>query len=69
MPARSFVSRRSASCPNRGRRDGVSTRLGKRYECADCGTVVLCVKAGSADLECCDRPMREKEMEQLPSGD
>ena len=47
----------------------MSTKLGKRYECADCGTVVLCVKAGTADLECCGRPMREKEMEQLPSGD
>ena len=33
----------------------MTTKLGKRYECADCGTVVLCVKAGTADLECCGR--------------
>jgi hypothetical protein len=43
--------------------------IGKRYECGTCGTVVLCVKASTADLECCDTAMREKTMEQLPSGD
>jgi desulfoferrodoxin-like iron-binding protein len=47
----------------------MTTKLGKRYECAECGTVVLCIKAGTADLECCGRRMHEKEMEQLPSGD
>ena len=45
------------------------TKLGKRYECATCGTVVLCVKAGTADFECDGAPMGEKQMEQLPSGD
>lgn len=43
--------------------------LGKRYECPNCGTIVLCVKAGPEDLECCGATMREKEMERLPSGD
>lgn len=59
----------SASCPRHGRRERLTTKLGKRYECAECGTVVLCVKAGTADLECCGHAMVEKQMQQLPSGD
>ena len=43
--------------------------IGKRYECDNCGTVVLCVRASDSELECCGVPMREKVMEQLPSGD
>jgi hypothetical protein len=43
--------------------------LGKRYECQNCGSIVLCIKSGPAELECCDQLMYEKSMEQLPSGD
>ena len=45
------------------------TAIGKRYECGSCGTIVLCVKASPSKLECCATEMREKTMEQLPSGD
>lgn len=44
-------------------------QLGKRYECAQCGTIVLCFRPGSGGLTCCGEPMRERSMEQLPSGD
>lgn len=45
------------------------TRIGKRYECRECHTVVLCLKPSPAELECCGKPMGEKQMEELPSGD
>lgn len=45
------------------------SKIGKRYECPQCQTVVLCLKPGPADLECCGQPMPEKQMEELPSGD
>ncbi len=45
------------------------SRMGKRYECAACGTVVLCLRPGALEFECCTGPMGEKQMEQLPSGD
>lgn len=44
-------------------------KLGKRYWCAVCTTVVLCLKPGEGDFTCCGERMREKEMEELPSGD
>lgn len=45
------------------------SRIGKRYECPECHTVVLCLKPSPGEFECCGQPMREKEMEELPSGD
>lgn len=45
------------------------SRMGKRYECAVCGTVVLCLRPGPFEFECCGQPTAEKQMEQLPSGD
>ena len=45
------------------------SQLGKRYECAVCGTIVLCLRPGPGPFACCDRPMVEKEMQELPSGD
>lgn len=45
------------------------SQLGKRYECAECGTIVLCLRPGPGTFACCDRPMGEKRMEELPSGD
>ena len=45
------------------------TKLGKRYECEECKTVVLCLKPGPEDFECHRKRMAEKKMEELPSGD
>ena len=41
--------------------------LGKRYQCEKCGTEVLCNKAGTGGLECCDLEMKIKEAKPLPS--
>ena len=43
--------------------------LGKRYMCEKCGTEVLCNKAGTGPLECCDLEMKIKEAKPLPSSD
>ena len=43
--------------------------LGKRYMCEKCGTEVLCNKAGTGGLECCDVEMKIKEAKPLPSSD
>ncbi len=43
--------------------------LGKRFECADCGTETLCTKAGEGAVECCGKPMELKEAKPLPSAD
>jgi hypothetical protein len=43
--------------------------LGKRYLCETCGTEVLCNKAGSGGLECCEGEMKIKEAKPLPSSD
>jgi desulfoferrodoxin-like iron-binding protein len=47
----------------------MATKLGRRYECEDCKTIVLCLKPGQEDLVCHGKPMVEKKMEELPSGD
>ena len=46
-----------------------ASQLGKRYECAVCGTIVLCLRPGPGTFACCDGPMAEKQMEELPSAD
>jgi hypothetical protein len=43
--------------------------LGKRYMCEKCGTEVLCNKAGTGPLDCCDVEMKIKEAKPLPSSD
>jgi hypothetical protein len=43
--------------------------LGKRYLCEQCGTEVLCNKAGTGGLGCCDAEMKIKEAKPLPSSD
>lgn len=45
------------------------SKLGKRYECCTCQTIVLCLKPGPDEFVCHGQPMREKQMEELPSGD
>jgi hypothetical protein len=47
----------------------MANALGKRYMCEKCGTEVLCNKAGSGALECCDGEMKLKEAKPLPSSD
>jgi len=44
-------------------------QLGKRFECPECGTEVLCTKAGEGIPECCGKPMQIKEPKPLPSSD
>jgi Desulfoferrodoxin, N-terminal domain len=46
----------------------MANQLGKRYQCEQCGTEVLCNKAGTGELECCG-PMKIKEAKPLPSSD
>jgi desulfoferrodoxin-like iron-binding protein len=47
----------------------VSNELGKRYQCATCGTEVLCVHAGEGSLMCCGERMQTKGPQQLPASD
>jgi hypothetical protein len=54
--------------PNQGA-DQMANVLGKRYMCEKCGTEVLCNKAGTGGLECCDGEMKIKEAKPLPSSD
>jgi desulfoferrodoxin-like iron-binding protein len=44
-------------------------QLGKRYKCSVCGTEVLCTKAGTGEVICCDKPMVAQEPRPLPSSD
>ena len=41
-------------------------QLGKRYQCANCGAMVLCMKAGDGQVHCCDLPMEAVQPRQLP---
>ena len=33
----------------------MANQLGKRYTCPECGSSVLCTKAGEGVINCCDR--------------
>ena len=43
--------------------------LGKRYECGECGTEILCTKQADTMPECCGKEMVIKEARALPSSD
>nr|WP_026061556.1 hypothetical protein [Rhodococcus rhodochrous] len=45
------------------------TVMGKRYEDAETGLEVLCVKAGAGSLSIAGRPLSFKEAKTLPSSD
>lgn len=45
------------------------SKLGKRYECDTCGTVVMCLRPGAEEFFCCGQAVVELQMEELPSGD
>jgi len=44
-------------------------QLGKRYRCEECGTEILCTKAGEGITECCGKEMQVQEPKPLPSSD
>lgn len=47
----------------------MTNQLGKRFECTQCGTEVLCTKAGDGEILCCDKPMELKTPAALPTAD
>ena len=47
----------------------MANQLGKRYQCAVCGAMVLCTKAGDGEVGCCDNPMELLAPRKLPSAD
>ncbi len=47
----------------------MANQLGKRFVCGNCGTEVLCIKAGEGAVECCGKPMELMQAKVLPSAD
>jgi hypothetical protein len=45
------------------------SQLGKRYECTECGTVVLCTKASESSPVCCEKEMEVQQPKKKPSSD
>jgi len=39
----------------------VANQVGKRYQCAKCGTEMIVTKGGEGNLSCCDQPMQQKQ--------
>ena len=51
------------------REDAPPLLLGRRFQCATCGTTVLCTKAGEASVVCCGAALQPVEAKPLPSSD
>ena len=47
----------------------MANQLGKRYVCAQCGSSVLCTKAGKGVVFCCNAVMELQQPRKLPSSD
>jgi len=47
----------------------MANQLGKRYQCAKCGSSVLCTKAGQGVIHCCEVEMELQQPRKLPSSD
>ena len=47
----------------------MANQLGKRYICSKCGSNVLCTKAGTGIVHCCDLEMELQQPRKLPSSD
>ncbi len=47
----------------------MANQLGKRFQCEDCGTEVLCIKAGDGNVHCCSKQMELMQPKVLPSAD
>jgi len=45
------------------------SQLGKRYKCDQCGTEILCTKAGAGNPGCCGKDMELQTPKPLPSSD
>ena len=43
--------------------------LGHRYRCEECGIVVLCIRRGEGEVQCCAAPMVLLPPRELPSAD
>ncbi len=43
--------------------------LGKRFVCENCGSQVLCTKAGEGVVNCCSVEMTLQQPKPLPSAD
>ena len=46
-----------------------SNQLGKRYECATCGTELMCTRRGEGRFHCHGAPMQMRAVNPLPSSD
>jgi hypothetical protein len=46
-----------------------TNQVGKRYQCASCGTQVICVRPGGGRFTCHDVPMELLTAKPLPSSD
>lgn len=44
-------------------------QMGKRYECQQCGTVLMCIRSGAGRLTCHELPMTIQNTKPLPSSD
>ncbi len=47
----------------------MANQLGKRYQCPNCGTTVLCTKASDGAILCCSKEMEIQQPKKLPSSD
>lgn len=47
----------------------MANQLGKRMTCPNCGTQVLCTKAGEGTVQCCGQDMELQQAKPLPSSD
>jgi hypothetical protein len=41
--------------------DSVANQVGKRYQCAQCGTEMIVTKGGDGEIGCCGQPMQQKQ--------
>lgn len=46
-----------------------TNQVGKRYECDQCGTQLMCVKPGAGRFQCHEAPMALMVTKPLPSSD
>ncbi|MCP4749817.1 MAG: desulforedoxin [Proteobacteria bacterium] len=45
------------------------SKLGKRYQCEECGTVALCTKPSDQTPSCCGKEMEVQQPKKKPSSD
>jgi transcription elongation factor Elf1 len=47
----------------------MGNQLGKRFQCENCSSEVLCIKGGDGEIECCGKAMELMVPKVLPSAD